>query len=89
MVGGTDPTPRRSFTSVDVGGRADQERCISIPRWAGIIPEVAGTQRMDIPMAIGVQQMRDRPVVACTRYSGDDIGIKAIHPSQHKMTKKY
>ena len=30
----------------------------------------------------------DRPVAAHTQYSGDDLDIKVIHPSQRKMTKR-
>ena len=70
MVRGIDPTPRRSPKSIDVGDRVDQERCIPI------------SQLMDIPMAAVVQQTRDKRVAACTWYSGDDLDIKAIHPSQ-------
>ena len=76
MVGGIDPTPRRSPTSVDMGGIADQEMCIPIPR------------QIDISIAVGVQQTWDRPVAACTRYSGDNLDIEAIHPSQQKITKR-
>ena len=36
----------------------------------------------------GVQQMRNRSMVACTQYSGDDLDTKAIHLSQQKMTKR-
>ena len=43
---------------------------------------------MDIPMAVGVQQTRDRPMAACTQYLGDDLEVGAIHPSRWKMTKK-
>ena len=32
--------------------------------------------------------MEDRTVVACMRYSGDDLDIEAIHPSQWKTIKK-
>ena len=88
MVGGTDPTPRRGPTSVDVGGRANQERCIPIPWWRGIRPEVAETRRTDILMVIGVQQTGDIPMAACTQYSGDNLNIEVTHPSQQKMTKR-
>ena len=85
---GNRPNPRRSPTSVNVGGRANQERCIPIPRRMGIRPEAIGTWRMNIPMAVGVQQTGDRPVVACTQYSSDDLNIEVTHPSQWKMTKR-
>ena len=49
---------------------------------------VVGTWLMDIPMAVGVQQMGDRLVAACTQYSGDDVDIEAIPPYQQKMTKR-
>ena len=43
---------------------------------------------MDIPIAVGLQQMGDRPMAACARYSGSDVDIEAIHPSQWKMIKR-
>ena len=88
MVGRIDPTPRMSLTSVDMGDRADQERCIPIPRWTRIRLEAAGTWQMDIAMAVGVQQTRDRLVATWTRYSGDNLNTRAIHPSQWKTTKR-
>ena len=42
IIGGTNPTPRRSPTSVNVGGEEDQERCIPISRLTGIRPETVG-----------------------------------------------
>ena len=39
-------------------------------------------------MAVGVQQMGDRLMAACTRYSGDDLNIEVTHPSKWKMTKR-
>ena len=71
-----------------MGGGVDRERCIPIPQWMGIRPEAIGTRRTDIPMVVGVQQIEDRSLAACIRYSGDDLDIKAIHLSQQKMTKK-
>ena len=65
MVGGTEPTLRRSPRSVDVGGEAEQKRCIPIPRQIGVKPEPA-----------------------CTQFLGDDLGTRAIYPSQQKMTKR-
>ena len=47
-------SPGRSPTPVDVGGVADQERCIPILWRTGIRPEVAGIQQTDILMAVGV-----------------------------------
>ena len=88
MVGGTDPTLRKSHMSVDMGGRVDQERCIPIPRQTVIRPEAVGTRRLDILMAGGVQQTGDKLMSACTQYPGNDLNIAAIHPSQRKMTKK-
>ena len=35
----------------------------------------------------GVQQTGDKPMVAFTRYLGDDLDTRALHPSQRKMTK--
>ena len=43
MAGETDPTPRKSPTTVDVRGEVDQERYILIPRWTELKPEAAGT----------------------------------------------
>ena len=43
---------------------------------------------MDFLMVMGMQQTRDKPMAAYTRYSGDDLNIGAIYPSQQKMTKK-
>ena len=54
----------------------------------GVKLVAVGTRRMDIPMSMGVQQTGDRPMAACTRYSGDDLDTEAIHPSQRKMTKR-
>ena len=71
-----------------MGGGANHERCILIPQQTKIKLEATGTRRTDIPMVVGVQKMGDRPVAACTRYSGDDLDIEAIHPSQQKMTKR-
>ena len=85
MVGGTDPTLRSSPTSVDIGGRADQERCI--PQWIGIRSKATRTQRTDILMAVGVQQMGGRSMAACTRYSGDDLDFKVIHLLNRKGQK--
>ena len=39
-------------------------------------------------MAVRVQRIRNRPMAACTKYSGDDLDTKAIHPAQWKMTKR-
>ena len=39
-------------------------------------------------MAVGMKWTGDRPMAACTRYSGDDLDTGAIHPSQQKMTKR-
>ena len=88
MVGGTVPTPRRSLISVNLGGGANQERCTSIMRWMRIILEAAGTQWMNIPMAVRVRQTGDRPVAACTRYLGDNLNIEITQPSQRKMIKR-
>ena len=74
-------SPERSPTFVDVRGKTDQERCIPIPRWTGIKPEALETWRIDISMGVGVQLKGDSLVAICTRYSGDDLDIKAIHPS--------
>ena len=43
---------------------------------------------MDIPMVIGVQQTRNKLVAVYTRYSGDDLDIEVLHPSQRKTTNK-
>ena len=42
---------------------------------------------MDIPMALGVQQMGNKLVATCTWYSGDDLDIEIVHPFQRKMIK--
>ena len=78
----------RSHTSINVGGGMGQERCIPIPRRTRIKPEVVGTRRTDISMVVGVRQMGNRPMAACTQYLGHDLDTKAIHPSQRKMTKR-
>ena len=88
MVGGTDPTPRKSLTSVDVGGGADQERFIPILRQTGVRPKATRTQRVDNPTIVGGQQIEDRLEVACTRYLGDDLDTRAIHPYQWETTKR-
>ena len=49
---------------------------------------VVETQRVDVPMALGMQQTEDKPMAACTRYSGDDLDTEAIHPFQWKNDKK-
>ena len=67
--------------SIHIGGGVDQERCIPISRRTRIILEATGIQQMDILMNVRVQQMRDKLVAVCTWYSGDDLGIEAIHPS--------
>ena len=82
-----DP-PEKSPMSIDVGGRATQERCIPIPRWAGTRAVAVGTQQMDIPMVVGVQPTGERPMAACTRYLDDNLDTGAIHPSQQKMTTR-
>ena len=74
--------------SINAGGGATEERCIPIPRWAGARPVVVGTGRTNFSIAMGMQQTGDRPMVACTQYSGDDLDIRAIHPSQWKTTKR-
>ena len=52
-------------------------------------PVAMGTRRTDVLMPMGMQQMGDRPMAACTRYSGDDLDTGAIHhPNQQKMTKR-
>ena len=81
-------SPEMSPTSIDVGGRATQERCIPIPQQTGIRPEVVGTRQMDIPMAVGVQQTGDRLVTTCTWYSSNDLDIEVIHSSQQKAIKR-
>ena len=43
---------------------------------------------MDVPITVGIQRTVDRPMAASSRYSGDDLDTGAIHPSQHKMTKR-
>ena len=49
---------------------------------------VVGTQRMDIPMAVGVQWMIDKPMTACSRYSGDNLDIGALYPLSTEKDKK-
>ena len=49
---------------------------------------VMGTRRIDILIAIRVQQTGDMLIAAYTRYSGDDLDTRAIHPSQWKITKR-
>ena len=39
-------------------------------------------------MVVGLQQIENKPVASYTWYSGDNLDIKVIHPSQKKMTKK-
>ena len=82
-----DPQERNPMF-VNVGGGAAHERCIVIPQWTGIRPEVVGTWRMAISMTVGVQQTGDRSVATCTLYSGDDLNIEATNPSQQKTTKR-
>ena len=43
---------------------------------------------MNVPMVVGVQWTKDRPMAACTQYSGEDLDTRATYPSQRKMTKK-
>ena len=43
---------------------------------------VVGTRWTDVLMAIGIQRTEDRPMATGTQYSGDDLDIGAIHPSQ-------
>ena len=43
---------------------------------------------MGILMAVGVQQTGDKPMATQIRYPGDDLDIRAIHPSQRKMKKR-
>ena len=81
IVEGIDPTLRRSPTSIDVGGRGDQERRIPILRWTGIRLEVGGIRQTVIPMVKQAQQTGDRPVAAYIQYSSDDLDIEVIHPS--------
>ena len=37
---------------------------------------------MDMLIALGVQQTRDRLMAACTQYSDDELDTGAIHLSQ-------
>ena len=39
-------------------------------------------------MAMEVQWTGNRPMATCTRYSGDELDTKAIHPSQQEMIEK-
>ena len=39
-------------------------------------------------MDVRLQQIGKKPVTACTRYSGDDLDIEVIYPSQRKTTKR-
>ena len=59
-----------------------------IPRWAKVRPVAVGKWRLDILIVVGVQQNGDKLMVACTRYSGDDLDTRAIDPSQWKMTRR-
>ena len=73
---------------VDIGGGVDQERCITIPRQIGFRPEATRTRWVDNQTVVRVQQTGDRLEVACTRYLGDNLDTRAIHPSQWEMTKR-
>ena len=77
----------RSPAFISMGGGMAQERCIPIPWQTKIIPEAVGTWWKDVSIAMVVQWTGNRPMVACTQYSGDDLDTKAIHPSQGKMKK--
>ena len=79
---------KRSPTSIDVESRAAEQRCIPIPWWAGAKPMAMGTQQTDFLMATGMQWIEDKPMAACTRYSGDDLDTRATHLIQWKMTKR-
>ena len=85
IAGGTYPTLRKSH---DVGGTVDQERCIPIPWWTAIRPKAVGIGQTYVLMAVGVQQMGDILMAACTWYPGDDLDSGAIHPPQWKKTKR-
>ena len=43
---------------------------------------------MNFSMAVGMQQMGNRPMAVGTKYLGDDLDTAAINPSQWKMTKR-
>ena len=47
-----------------------------------------GIRRMNFLMVVGMKWTGDRPMAACTRYSGDNLDIGVIHPSQWKTTKR-
>ena len=79
---------KSSSASVGAEGGATQERCIPIPRQVEARLVVVGPRQTDVSIAMGMQRTRDRLMAACTRYLGDDLDTRAIHPSQRKMTKR-
>ena len=82
MVGGIDPTPTRSPTFIDVRDGEDQERRIPIMQLTETKPEAMGIRQTSILMVKQAQQTGDRSVATSTQYSGDDLDIEVIHPSQ-------
>ena len=83
-----DNQQKRTPVSINAGGGATYGRCIPIPRRATARLVAMGTRLLDFSITVRMQGTGDRPMAACTRYSGDNLDTGAIHPSQQKMTKR-